>query len=102
MAQETTPAENDPTEPAQGGESLITSQIDTAPKPIRWAFLDTSGLITSQIDTAPKPPPVHAPQLRGLITSQIDTAPKQQGQRMEGPLGAPCPGAGRNQAGGSR
>ena len=35
--------------------SLITSQIDTAPKPTLMLNLGHLGLITSQIDTAPKP-----------------------------------------------
>ena len=34
---------------------LITSQIDTAPKPTTSAGVAVQGLITSQIDTAPKP-----------------------------------------------
>ena len=33
---------------------LITSQIDTAPKPVQSVFAMLSNLITSQIDTAPK------------------------------------------------
>ena len=56
--------------------SLITSQIDTAPKP---EFLHAAlfrGLITSQIDTAPKPMLEKLLPSSGLITSQIDTAPK--------------------------
>ena len=36
-----------------------------------------SSLITSQIDTAPKPRDNMRPRREGLITSQIDTAPKQ-------------------------
>ena len=35
--------------------SLITSQIDTAPKLCLLLEKVVSGLITSQIDTAPKP-----------------------------------------------
>ena len=34
--------------------SLITSQIDTAPKQLKNEAPDAFGLITSQIDTAPK------------------------------------------------
>ena len=34
--------------------SLITSQIDTAPKHLVDSILPQTGLITSQIDTAPK------------------------------------------------
>ena len=34
--------------------SLITSQIDTAPKHYLMAFENFRSLITSQIDTAPK------------------------------------------------
>ena len=37
------------------------------------------GLITSQIDTAPKPEGVGAAAEGSLITSQIDTAPKRRG-----------------------
>ena len=36
--------------------SLITSQIDTAPKQTDYRVWLEFGLITSQIDTAPKPP----------------------------------------------
>ena len=35
--------------------SLITSQIDTAPKLVSQLLSGERGLITSQIDTAPKP-----------------------------------------------
>ena len=35
-------------------------------------------LITSQIDTAPKLPVIHSAVHVGLITSQIDTAPKRR------------------------
>ena len=56
--------------------SLITSQIDTAPKRNwRWAVLPRR-LITSQIDTAPKLLEAFEETTDGLITSQIDTAPK--------------------------
>ena len=37
------------------------------------------GLITSQIDTAPKPMRSYGKTYGCLITSQIDTAPKQSG-----------------------
>ena len=58
-------------------ESLITSQIDTAPKPpLRLARLRLR-LITSQIDTAPKQELGAFFSLGSLITSQIDTAPKR-------------------------
>ena len=40
--------------------SLITSQIDTAPKPGVAVGLREACLITSQIDTAPKPTCGHA------------------------------------------
>ena len=59
------------------GGSLITSQIDTAPKRGYGRRCGDACLITSQIDTAPKLP---GGQPRGdlrLITSQIDTAPKR-------------------------
>ena len=39
-------------------ESLITSQIDTAPKLELADEREDVGLITSQIDTAPKLPPM--------------------------------------------
>ena len=55
---------------------LITSQIDTAPKPCRLHIRKRHGLITSQIDTAPKLEHVFVKLADGLITSQIDTAPK--------------------------
>ena len=80
--------------------SLITSQIDTAPKLRQTLWHYMGRLITSQIDTAPKQgqllfllPGVFDYQSdrhcaktlqpgRGryprLITSQIDTAPKQE------------------------
>ena len=58
--------------------SLITSQIDTAPKLDPYFGSSDKGLITSQIDTAPKRAGVCAPRRHGLITSQIDTAPKQK------------------------
>ena len=55
---------------------MITSQIDTAPKPYLWPAGASKRLITSQIDTAPKPTPGSPLRPHGLITSQIDTAPK--------------------------
>ena len=55
---------------------MITSQIDTAPKPRRSPHGAPRRLITSQIDTAPKQLGVHGTNGLGLITSQIDTAPK--------------------------
>ena len=58
--------------------SLITSQIDTAPKLVLLAAGEPVGLITSQIDTAPKPRSTTRLESPSLITSQIDTAPKQQ------------------------
>ena len=57
-------------------KSLITSQIDTAPKLLMATEAQLKGLITSQIDTAPKHSKVQDAQKLGLITSQIDTAPK--------------------------
>ena len=57
--------------------SLITSQIDTAPKPSPLSFRTLLGLITSQIDTAPKLSGWAESNQISLITSQIDTAPKR-------------------------
>ena len=57
--------------------SLITSQIDTAPKLREFDISYFAGLITSQIDTAPKRYAACDGHRRGLITSQIDTAPKR-------------------------
>ena len=57
--------------------SLITSQIDTAPKQNREVERDAQRLITSQIDTAPKRREEAMVTITSLITSQIDTAPKQ-------------------------
>ena len=56
---------------------LITSQIDTAPKPHAAQHREDGGLITSQIDTAPKQKFLPSRHQLCLITSQIDTAPKQ-------------------------
>ena len=56
--------------------SLITSQIDTAPKLMGGMVWTRASLITSQIDTAPKPMWDIVRVGSGLITSQIDTAPK--------------------------
>ena len=56
---------------------LITSQIDTAPKPPFRDAEDSVCLITSQIDTAPKRRLHRQLPARRLITSQIDTAPKR-------------------------
>ena len=56
--------------------SLITSQIDTAPKHVVPSSLKQWGLITSQIDTAPKLHHRNLGRGESLITSQIDTAPK--------------------------
>ena len=56
--------------------SLITSQIDTAPKRASSAYAKKSRLITSQIDTAPKQIVEYTDGVESLITSQIDTAPK--------------------------
>ena len=61
--------------------SLITSQIDTAPKHHPLHEPRHRCLITSQIDTAPKPRRMAARAYVGLITSQIDTAPKHLQQR---------------------
>ena len=58
-------------------EGLITSQIDTAPKPDVVEHERFHSLITSQIDTAPKLLRGQPNGLGRLITSQIDTAPKQ-------------------------
>ena len=55
---------------------LITSQIDTAPKPRVLGGTRRLGLITSQIDTAPKRITPSTYAMACLITSQIDTAPK--------------------------
>ena len=57
--------------------SLITSQIDTAPKLRPSCSTWRASLITSQIDTAPKRRLAFIPFRKSLITSQIDTAPKQ-------------------------
>ena len=57
--------------------SLITSQIDTAPKRRSPQSRPNRSLITSQIDTAPKPERGAILDSIGLITSQIDTAPKR-------------------------
>ena len=56
--------------------SLITSQIDTAPKHLHALDENVARLITSQIDTAPKHTPEMYDSYESLITSQIDTAPK--------------------------
>ena len=57
-------------------EGLITSQIDTAPKQFSCRYSRPLSLITSQIDTAPKPGRSRTARPARLITSQIDTAPK--------------------------
>ena len=56
--------------------SLITSQIDTAPKLSQCWSAPIPRLITSQIDTAPKLLGARCRGRVGLITSQIDTALK--------------------------
>ena len=57
--------------------SLITSQIDTAPKRRAQRGYGRRRLITSQIDTAPKLHDLAGFLVARLITSQIDTAPKR-------------------------
>ena len=64
--------------------SLITSQIDTAPKLRDARGERRDGLITSQIDTAPKHGRYRPMGRYSLITSQIDTAPKQEEGCAEG------------------
>ena len=59
-----------------GSHSLITSQIDTAPKLGMFDNTQNNRLITSQIDTAPKQILTPSAFATCLITSQIDTAPK--------------------------
>ena len=62
--------------PTSRRASLITSQIDTAPKLGREDERPATRLITSQIDTAPKRFTNNRKKPACLITSQIDTAPK--------------------------
>ncbi len=57
--------------------SLITSQFDTAPKPVILDEANLVGLITSQFDTAPKLDRLVRYLVQRLITSQFDTAPKR-------------------------
>ena len=63
--------------------SLITSQIDTAPKLRIGRQAEPARLITSQIDTAPKLLVCHPSHLFSLITSQIDTAPKPHPSHLQ-------------------
>ena len=60
--------------------SLITSQIDTTPKPSSLRMAVLWSLITSQIDTTPKRDIINAARVASLITSQIDTTPKRVGK----------------------
>ena len=59
------------------GYRLITSQFDTAPKPVYSADDGSLSLITSQFDTAPKLICITGGLWFSLITSQFDTAPKR-------------------------
>ena len=61
---------------ATANYSLITSQIDTAPKRELSQVEHGERLITSLIDTAPKQNANANAEPERLITSQIDTAPK--------------------------
>ena len=63
--------------PRKGAQCAITSQNDTAPKPISSIGNLFPSAITSQNDTAPKPIIGNQFLFLGAITSQNDTAPKQ-------------------------
>ena len=60
-------------------QGWITSQFDTAPKPLWCSTPDSAGWITSQFDTAPKPAQSGQQKHISWITSQFDTAPKRRG-----------------------